>query len=170
VLFLVLVASVGVFIWSTVESIRNPTVDPLPSSADAVMVFAGEDARFTLGRELVEAGVAPVLVLNDVALPDVAAGWCDEEISGFEVVCLTPENGATRGEAQAFGALATDSGWESLVGVTGDYHQQRSKMLLERCFGGSVVFAQVAWPAPSFELVKSEVLAIGHASTVQRSC
>jgi len=37
------------------------------------------------------------------------------------------------GEAAAFGALATERGWERVVPVTGDYHAQRASMLLSRC-------------------------------------
>lgn len=170
VLVLVFVVLLSVFVWSAVKGIRNPEVDQLLKRADAVVVFAGEDARFTLGRELVESGIAPVLVLNDVDLPDVAAGWCDEENKGFEVLCLTPVNGRTRGEAQAFGTLATEQRWDSVIGVTGDYHVQRAETLLRRCFNGKVTMAQVPWNEPRVGLIFEEVLALGHAEYIQRSC
>jgi uncharacterized SAM-binding protein YcdF (DUF218 family) len=170
IVVVVLLSGLGLFVWTTVEGIRHPAVDQLPDTADAVMVFAGEADRFDLGWDLVESGVAPVLVLNAVDLPANAVDWCDWEATGFDVVCLIPSNDGTRGEAQAFGELATQRGWTSVVGVTGDYHVQRAKLLLRRCFGGQVVMAQLNWDKVSSEVVRKELLAIGQAVLVERSC
>jgi uncharacterized SAM-binding protein YcdF (DUF218 family) len=158
------------FVWSAVQGIRNPPVDQLPESADAIVVFAGEAGRFTLGRELAEAGRAPVLVLNATALPEVAEGWCDEGLGDVDVVCLVPADDSTRGESAAFGALAAERGWASLIGVTADYHVQRAGLWLERCFSGQVAMAQLHWGTPTATLTAREFLALGHAAFVERSC
>jgi len=147
------------FVWDAVQGIRNPPVDELPDRADAVVVFAGEDGRFTLGRELVEAGRAPVLVLNSSSLPNVARNWCDETVEAFEVVCLVPSEDSTRGEGRAFGELAIERGWATLIGVTGDYHTQRAKLSLERCFPGELAMVQLNWESPPLPLVTSELMA-----------
>lgn len=149
---------VGVFGWRLVDGIRNATGDALPERADAVVVFAGEDRRFELGRQLVEDGRAPVLVLSASRLPAVAEGWCQERTKSFEVVCLTPEPSSTGGEAAAFTQLARKRRWVNLIGVTGDYHAQRAGMLLTRCFVGEVSWALVDWPTPPWELTGSEVV------------
>ena len=160
----------GIVVWPSIEGIRNPSVDELPARADAVVVFAGEDERFNIGRELVEDGIAPVLVLSAGQLPANARGWCDESIKGVPVVCLTPLHSSTRGEGQAFGALATEEGWTSIVGVTADYHVQRAKLHLNRCFTGEIAMVQLAWGTPSIAILKSELLAFGHAHLIERSC
>lgn len=144
--------------WRLVDGIRNATQGPLPDQADAIVVFAGEERRFELGRQLADQGRAPVLVLSAGALPGVADGWCEAQSSGFEVVCLVPEPASTGGEAAAFGQLAEERRWGTLIGVTGDYHAQRAGMLLSQCFGGEVSWALVDWPTPSRELTGSEFL------------
>ncbi len=163
-------ALLGIFVWTAIQGIRNPAEDQLPADADAVMVFAGEDVRFTLARELVEAGVASVLVLNADALPELAAGWCEEDIRGVRVVCLSPPSQSTRGEAQVFGQLATEEGWSSIVGVTGDYHVQRAGALLRRCFDGEVAMAPVDWGEPVRSLTIDELVAYTYITAVERSC
>jgi uncharacterized SAM-binding protein YcdF (DUF218 family) len=166
----VLMVAPAWFVWDSVQGIRNPPVDELPERADAVVVFAGEDGRFTLGRELVEAGRAPVLVLNATELPEVAEDWCEGFSGDVEVICLMPTDDSTRGEATAFGVLADDRQWTSVIGVTGDYHVQRAGFWLERCFSGEVSMAQLLWGEPPRELAMREVIAFAHAVTLERSC
>lgn len=166
VLLVVVAGGLG---WRLVDGIRTATQAPLPDQADAIVVFAGEDRRFALGRQLAEEGRAPVLVLSAGRLPSVAEGWCEEQATSFEVVCLVPEPSSTGGEAAAFARLAEERGWASLIGVTGDYHAQRAGMLLSRCFGGDLSWALVAWPTPSWELTRSEALkTVGDWATTHR--
>jgi len=146
----------GMTAWRMVDGIRHAVSDPLPARADAVVVFAGEDDRFTLGRRLVEEGRAPVLVLSAGKLPAVASGWCGETRADVEVICVVPEEDATSGEARSFADLARAKGWDQLIGVTGDYHAQRAEMLLSRCYGGGLAMAVVDWPPPSRELTLDE--------------
>lgn len=165
-----LVLVTGVLSWRLVDGIRNATQGPLPDRADAVLVFAGEQRRFELGRQLAEEGRAPVLVLSAGALPAVAEGWCDEQSPDFEVVCVVPEPASTGGEAAAFGRLADERGWSTLIAVTGDYHAQRAGMLLSRCSGGSVSWALVDWPTPPRDLTASEFLKTMGDWATSRDC
>ena len=155
---------------SLAQQVRDPQMDQLPVRADAIVVFAGEDGRFELGRRLAEESLAPALVLNATDLPDVAKGWCGEQGLSFEVVCIEPDEGGTRGEARAFGRLAGERGWTSLVGVTGDYHTARAGLALRRCHDGPVSMAQLDWGAPPATLTMSELLAFGAALTLQSRC
>ncbi len=158
-------------VWSAVQGIRNPSMEQLPESASAVVVFAGEEERLALGRQLAEAGRASVLVLNATRLPSEAEDWCDGGLAGMEVICLVLADESTKGEAAAFGALAVDRGWTSLIGVTSGYHAQRARLWMDRCFSGRVSMAMPKVdhrPPPA--LVVREFLKIGHASTIERSC
>ncbi len=170
ILVVLLVTALGIFSWTAVQGIRHPPVDQLPARSDAVVVFAGETGRFELGRDLVEAGVAPVLVLNMTGLPDDGANWCDDTNEDFTVICLTPLDRGTRGEARAFGALAAGNGWETIIGVTGDYHTQRSRLLLGRCFSGEIFMAQLEWAEVSSSVSQKELLAFSRAMMWDRSC
>lgn len=168
--FTLVIVLVGVMVASLAQQVRDPQMDQLPVRADAVVVFAGEDGRFELGRRLAEESLAPALVLNAADLPDVAKGWCGEQGLSFEVVCIEPDEGGTRGEARAFGRLAGERGWTSLVGVTGDYHTARAGLALRRCHDGPVSMAQLEWGEVSSEVVRGEVLGLLHARTNGQGC
>ena len=104
-----------------------------PAHADAVVVLAGGDGeRLDKGLELVRKGLAPNLVVSTP--PD---RLCTRH-HAFEVYCFLPDPDDTRGEAEAVGRIAAQEGWHTLVLVTSEYHATRARLLLERCFGGTV--------------------------------
>jgi uncharacterized SAM-binding protein YcdF (DUF218 family) len=104
-----------------------------PAHADAVVVLAGGDGeRLDKGLELVRGGLAPNLVVSTG--PD---RLCTNHYE-FEVYCFLPDPDDTRGEAEAIGRIAAQEGWHRLVLVTSEYHATRARLLLERCFGGTV--------------------------------
>jgi uncharacterized SAM-binding protein YcdF (DUF218 family) len=116
--------------------------------ADAVMVLAGQPARLPVGLDLVERGVAPVLVISDGLDPrwTKANRLCrfgDPE----RIVCLRPDPYSTRGEARLAARLARKRGWDSLVVVTSRFHLFRARRLFERCFHGKLAFVGVDSPA-----------------------
>jgi uncharacterized SAM-binding protein YcdF (DUF218 family) len=104
-----------------------------PAHADAVVVLAGGDGeRLDRGLDLVRKGVAPNLVVSTG--PDKLCA----SRQPFAVYCFLPDPEDTRGEAQAIGRIAAREGWRHLVLVTSDYHAARARLLLERCFTGTV--------------------------------
>jgi uncharacterized SAM-binding protein YcdF (DUF218 family) len=104
-----------------------------PAHADAVVVLAGGDGeRLDRGLDLVRNGVAPTLVASTG--PD---RLCNSRYQ-FEVICFLPDPDDTRGEAEEIGRLADEQGWSHIVLVTSDYHATRARILVERCFDGTV--------------------------------
>ena len=104
-----------------------------PARADAVVVLAGGDGeRLDRGLELVRQGVASNLVVSTG--PDELCGAPHD----FAVYCFLPDPEDTRGEAEAVGRIAEQKGWDHLVLVTSDYHATRARLLLERCFPGTL--------------------------------
>jgi uncharacterized SAM-binding protein YcdF (DUF218 family) len=104
-----------------------------PAHADAVVVLAGGDGeRLDKGLELVRNGVASNLVVSTG--PDELCGSQHD----FAVYCFLPDPDDTRGEAEAVGRIADREGWSHLVLVTSDYHATRARILVERCFSGTV--------------------------------
>ena len=104
-----------------------------PAHADAVVVLAGGDGeRLERGIDLVEQGVASNLVLSTG--PDRICGTQHP----FTVYCFLPHPDDTRGEAEEVARIAEREGWDHLVLVTSDYHATRARLLLERCFAGTV--------------------------------
>lgn len=148
----------GLWVWQTVQAITRTTSDPL-STSDAIVVFAGEDDRFTLARELAEDGVAPTLVLSiptETRL-DWLEQWCERPPEGIEVMCVTPEVANTRGEARLFAELARSKGWQQLRAVTGNYHANRVSGWMNRCWDGDVAISVVDWPTIPEWLVRKEL-------------
>ncbi len=108
-----------------------------PAHADAVVVLAGGDGeRLDKGLELVREGVSSNLVVSTG--PDKLCGTRHD----FAVYCFLPDPDDTRGEAEAIGRIAEREGWHHLVLVTSDYHATRARILVERCFPGTV---DVSW-------------------------
>jgi len=104
-----------------------------PAHADAVVVLAGgKGERLDKGLELVRNGVAPNLVVSNGSGP-----LCSNRYS-FSVTCFRPDPDDTRGEAEAVGRIAAQQGWDHLVLVTSDYHVTRARLLLGRCFSGTL--------------------------------
>jgi uncharacterized SAM-binding protein YcdF (DUF218 family) len=104
-----------------------------PAHADAVVVLAGGSGeRLDKGLELVQRGVASNLVVstgpNQLCATD----------HDFAVFCFVPDPNDTRGEAEAIGRIAAREGWQHLVLVTSDYHATRARLLLGRCFSGTL--------------------------------
>jgi uncharacterized SAM-binding protein YcdF (DUF218 family) len=104
------------------------------TTADAVIVHAGQRHRLRRANELMANGVAPVLVLlfAEQAYPDDARDLCQDSVS-YTVICSNPERSDTMGEAIEINALAREHGWQSVVIVTSDYHLRRARYLDRKC-------------------------------------
>lgn len=145
--------------------------DDRVAKSDAVMVLAGEKRRLSVALELVERGVAPVLVISDGFDPRwTRANRLCRFGDPARIVCVRPEPFSTRGEARLAFRLARQRGWDSLVVVTSRFHLFRARTLFERCFHGRLDV--VGTPNPRLRLP----LAIGlewaklGVTTVGREC
>ena len=157
-LVVVIVANLVLFVWPSTSTLRH---------ADAVVVLAGGNGeRLDRGLQLVRAGVAPTLVVSTG--PDEL---CNSN-AGFQVVCFLPSPATTRGEAEAIGRLAREHAWKTIVLVTSTYHLSRARLLVGRCYPGTL---EVASAAPD-QGVMGWLGAIAHEwggladSLVHRSC
>ena len=121
------------------------------ATADAIVVLAGSKFRLPVGlelveRQLVEHGVAPVLVISDGLDPRSPAAnrICRERA---QVLCPKPDPYSTRGEARLVARLARERGWDSIVVVSSRFHLFRSRILFERCYDGRLAFvgAPIQW-------------------------
>ena len=127
------------FVGATVYLFVFPHMDRV-TRADAVVVLSGGRVdRLPKGLSLVQAGVAPTLVISDGR----AEGYPQANAlcrggQTFHVVCFKPDPYSTRGEAEGVGRLARKHGWRSIVVVTSRYHVFRSRVLFSRCFSGKL--------------------------------
>ena len=159
-LTLFIVASSILFVW--------PPTDQ-PRHADAILSLNGrnEGAREATAISLAERGYAPVLLFsqgNSYTTP------CPK-VPQVEVKCFEPVPGRTVGEVEWAARYAREQGWHSLIVVPGRAQSVRARVLLERCFSGSVtvVPAPVKTSQLPYEVVY-EWGALGRALLFDRHC
>jgi uncharacterized SAM-binding protein YcdF (DUF218 family) len=118
--------------------------DGTPARADAIVMLAGPGERLPLALELARQHRAPVLV--------VSQGWqgyggpCPPRMAGVRIICFDPDPGDTRGEAEFAGRLAARYHWSSVLLVTTRAQDTRARLLLGRCFAGSIYVATASMP------------------------
>jgi hypothetical protein len=116
----------------------------MPTGVNAIVMLAGPGNRLPAALQLAREHRAPVLV--------VSQGWegyggpCPQFLPGVKLFCFDPNPGDTRGEAEFAGQLAKRYGWRSVVLVTTRGQDTRARVLLGRCFSGSIYAVTVALP------------------------
>ncbi|GAB3624445.1 hypothetical protein GCM10027418_25300 [Mariniluteicoccus endophyticus] len=129
--------------WAALASryILRPDVDPLQQT-DATYVLASSGGVEVILQDLYTKLPGRVLVVSTtpelMAMPAYAKLCAAGTSGGREVVCTTPDPLTTRGEARVFAGLARERGWTSVTVVSHRTHLSRSRMLMERCFPGTV--------------------------------
>jgi hypothetical protein len=96
---------------------------------------------------------------------------CPANIPNVTVVCFSPADDTTKGEAAGFARIAKEHGWTSLIFVTDPPHVARSKWLISRCFPGKLgaittKVSNIDWPIR----VVYEWAGLSKAVLTQRSC
>ena len=107
-----------------------------PARVDAIVMLAGSGDRLGVALRLATEHQAPVLVVSE--------GWegyggpCPPRPPGVRLICFEPNPGNTRGEAEFVSRLALRYRWRSVVLVTTPGQDTRARILMRRCFGGSI--------------------------------
>jgi uncharacterized SAM-binding protein YcdF (DUF218 family) len=108
----------------------------MPTRVSAIVMLAGPGDRLPVALQLAREHRAPMLV--------VSQGWhgyggpCPRTVPGVKLICFDPNPGNTRGEAEFAGRLAKRYHWRSVVLVTIRAQDTRARILMGRCFGGSI--------------------------------
>ena len=151
-------------LWLTVFPATNE-----PAHADGILSFNGgqEAARSALAVSLAEKGYARVLLFSqggegtDTSCPKVPR---------VLVVCFVDVSNNTRGEAEWAGRYAARHDWHSLLIVPGRTQATRARVLMERCFSGSVTVVPPSGPRPALSDVVHQWAGLLDAVFVHRSC
>ena len=120
----------------------------MPSGVSAIVMLAGPGNRLPVALRLAEEHRAPMLV--------VSRGWqgyggpCPSATPGVKLICFDPNPGDTRGEAEFIGRLAKQYNWRSVVLVTTREQDTRARILVARCFGGSIYAVTAPLPLSSW--------------------
>jgi hypothetical protein len=128
---------------------------------DAVVALGGVVESADYAQRLVQSGVAPVLVLSDPYPPGEVLPVhqaCAAPTPAYRVICFAPAPATTRGEAQEIRALAAANGWTRIAVVAPVYHVSRARVLVRRCFGGTLLMLpppmHVAWDVWTYQYVR----------------
>lgn len=157
---LFIIASGAVFVW--------PPSDQ-PTHADAILSLNGpnETHREALAISLAERGYAPVLLFSQGNFRTTPC----PTVPHVRVVCFEPHPARTAGEVEFAARYARGRGWHHLIVIPGRPQSIRARLLLGRCFSGSVTV--VTAPAKISQLpyeVAYEWGALGKALLVNRHC
>jgi len=145
--------------------------DPLPPSADAIVVLAGSPNRLPAAEALFNGGLAPTLVVSaDRSGHDSQrATLCRKPPKG--VVCIHAGPSTTEGEAQAVSELVDQKNWNSLILVTSQYNLYRAGTIFQRCVDAKITEHGVDEPWWRNAIaVPLEWIKLGISETVRRGC
>jgi uncharacterized SAM-binding protein YcdF (DUF218 family) len=141
----------------------------MPARASAIVVLAGPGDRLAVALELARQHRAPMLV--------VSQGWegyggpCPPATPGVKTICFDPNPGNTRGEAELAGRLAKQYHWQSVVLVTTRVQDTRARILMGRCFGGSIYVVTGHLPLGSWPYqIAYQWASLVKALVLYRSC
>ncbi len=138
-------------------------------------MFGGAGPRFPQAIELMNAGVAPTVVVSDPndPAPGATATAFGTFCAGrhpYEAICFDPQPRTTRGESRFVAELAARRRWDHLIVVTTRDQARRAQMLLERCWQGELDVVVVDSDLPLVGRVLYEWAAMSRALIVRRSC
>lgn len=116
----------------------------MPSHVDVIVMMAGPGDRMQVALRLAHDRRAPVLIVSQGQ--HGYGGPCPAAVPGVRTICFDPVPGDTRGEAEFASGLARKYGWHSVVLVTTAEQDTRARMMMRRCFGGSVYVVTAPQP------------------------
>jgi len=167
-IFIAAVVLIAAFSIATARLIIWPA-QGMPARVSAIVMLAGPENRLPVALQLAREHRAPILV--------VSRGWmgyggpCPQMTPGVKLVCFDPNPGDTRGEAEFAGRLANRYGWRSVVLVTARGQDTRARILLRRCFSGSIYV--VTTPLPWYDMpdqIAYQWAALAKALLLHRAC
>jgi uncharacterized SAM-binding protein YcdF (DUF218 family) len=121
----------------------------VPSDVNAIVMLSGPGDRLPVALQLAAEHRAPVLVVSTGH--DGYGSPCPPRPPRVQLICFEPNPADTRGEAEYIGQIAKKYHWTSVVIVTSRPQATRARMLVTRCFTGTVDNATgplsgLSWP------------------------
>ena len=142
--FVTAVALVCVFSALTARLLVWPA-QGMPAGVRVAVVLAGPGNRLPLALQLARQHRVSTLVVSQGE--HGYGGSCPPAMPGVKILCFSPSPGNTRGEAEFIGRLASRDHWGSVVLVTSRAQDTRARIIMGRCFSGSVyvITASLPW-------------------------
>jgi len=141
----------------------------MPANVSAVVMLAGPGDRLPVALQLAREHRSPVLVISQGQ--HGYGGPCPPAPPGVDLICFDPDPGDTRGEAESLGRLARRFHWSSVALVTSRAQDTRARIMVQRCFAGSVYVVTAPLTAGSWPYqIAYEWGALFKALFVIRTC
>jgi uncharacterized SAM-binding protein YcdF (DUF218 family) len=141
--------------------------DDRPVKADAVVVLSGTSERLPVGERLVRDEFARLLVVSRSDNPNAA----ERRACRNGALCFRAAPYSTRGEARGIARLAAAHHWRTVDVVTSEFHVFRARILIKRCYHGTL--RMIGAPEPAWRLpydVVKETVKLVYQETVVRGC
>jgi hypothetical protein len=166
--FTAIVAVIVVFCLVTARLFVWPA-QGMSAHVSAIVMLAGPGDRLPVALQFAREHRAPVLVISQGQ--HGYGGPCPPKPSGVELSCFDPDPGNTRGEAEYLGLLARHYHWNSVALVTIRAQDTRARIMVRRCFAGSVYVVTAPLPAGSWPYqIAYEWGALFKALFLHRAC
>jgi uncharacterized SAM-binding protein YcdF (DUF218 family) len=143
-----------------------------PVKANAVFVLSGSYTRLPVGLRLVRQGWAPLLVVSRTTVkPSALERQACAHRLNVPVLCVHAQPYSTVGEAELLARLAAARHWRAVDVVTSSYHVVRARIILRRCYRGTlrVVGVSDRWYWHAWNMVL-ESLKLPYHELVHRAC
>lgn len=109
--------------------------DPLPAHADVVLVLGGPTPeRLATAADLLRSGRVGTVLISTPGPAYESLPECSEA----HVICRAPVPSTTQGEARMLQAEALRHHWTSAIVTTQTAHLDRARLIVGRCFAGSI--------------------------------
>lgn len=115
--------------------------------ADAIVVLGGPDVDGRVGYAftLAQQGYARTVAVSvESEQQRQAKSACRNELPGLTVLCFQASPSTTQGEARQIRRYAAQYGWKKLIVITSSYHVSRARMIVRRCFAGTLIVSSPA--------------------------
>ena len=133
------------------------------------MMLGGSGDRLAAALKLVDEHQASILVVSQGRKG--YGGPCPPPTPGIKTICFYPSPSDTRGEVEFASRLAKRYHWRSLVLVTTRFQDTRARILMGRCFGGSIYVSTASLPLTSWpSTIAYEWGALFKALVLYRAC
>jgi uncharacterized SAM-binding protein YcdF (DUF218 family) len=121
----------------------------MPPTVDAIIMLAGPGDRLPVALDLASERRSRVLVVSRGHLGYGGPCPAASAVPATRLICFDPDPPDTRGEAEFAARLTGRYGWHSVVLVTTREQDTRARLVMRRCFGGSVYV--VTAPRPWYD-------------------
>lgn len=126
--------------------VMSPTEDPVPRHADVALVLGPPTPlRVSEAYRLLDRGTVDAVLIS-LASDSVNVPYWKRLCARPDTTCRVPKPYTTQGEARALVNLASERDWDSAVVITQTAHVARARLLVERCFWGTVSMRESGEP------------------------